>query len=229
MCGRFSWIQTEKKLLIHRFNLNDFPDELKPRYNIAPSQKAPVILNKSPRKLSMIRWGLIPHWSRDEKIGYKMINARAETLLEKPSFREPLQSKRCLVLSDGFYEWKKTPEGKQPYRITLKDNGLFTFAGLYDSWKTTEGADLYTFTIITTEPNDLMKNIHNRMPVILPQDKERLWLDYHLDAQDASHLLETYPSENMKAYPVSKMVNSVENDSPNIIEQVSVENQKTLF
>ena len=170
MCGRFSIAGFEG--IEERFQLEiEFPD-LKPNYNVAPSQNVPVILKHCSNQLALFKWGLIPFWAKDPSIGHKMINARAETVDEKPSFKTCLQRKRCLIVADGFYEWKKEGSTKRPHRITLKNKELFGFAGLWDAWKSPTGEIVNSCTIITTTPNELMEPLHNRMPVILPKDVE---------------------------------------------------------
>ena len=170
----------------------------------------------------MMRWGLVPFWAKEPSIGYKMINAKSETLTEKPSFRKPFKEKRCLVLADGFYEWEKTDKkNKVPYRFVLKNRQPFAFAGLWDVWKTPEGDTLLSFTIITTRANELMERIHDRMPVILNEKDEAKWLDPEFkDTDKLSSLLQPYPSEQMVAYKVSTIVNSPKNDTPSCIEPV---------
>ena len=170
----------------------------------------------------MMRWGLVPFWAKEASIGYKMINAKSETLAEKPSFRKPFKEKRCLVLADGFYEWEKTDKkNKVPYRFVLKNRQPFAFAGLWDVWKTPEGDTLLSFTIITTRANELMERIHDRMPVILNEKDEAKWLDPEFkDTDKLSSLLQPYPSEQMVAYKVSTIVNSPKNDTPSCIEPV---------
>ena len=145
-------------------------EDFRPNYNAAPTQNLPLILNSDPATISLGRWGLIPSWAKEQKIGNRMINARAETLLQKPSFRTPFRKHRCLVLADGFYEWKKTSDGKIPHRIALKDNQPFAFAGIWEMWTAPEGEEIRSFSIITTEPNQLMKPLHHRMPVILKKE-----------------------------------------------------------
>ncbi len=167
MCGRYS-IFTPKNALQIRFNALR-AEALKPTYNAAPTQNLPVILNSEPTTINLCRWGLIPSWAKEERIGNRMINARAETLLQKPSFRIPFKKQRCLVLTDGFYEWKKTSDGKIPHRVSMRDDEPFAFAGIWEVWKTPDGEDVKSFSIITTEPNELMKPLHNRMPVIIRQ------------------------------------------------------------
>jgi putative SOS response-associated peptidase YedK len=156
MCGRFSLVSVGQALK-ERFGLDDVP-ELKPRYNIAPSQETAIITNEEPGKVTLAKWGLVPNWAKED-MAHKMINARAESLAEKPAYRDSFKHRRCLVLADGFYEWKKVGNNKIPYRITT--DGIFSMAGLW------ERKDKITFTIITTEPNDFMKDIHNRMPLVL--------------------------------------------------------------
>ena len=217
MCGRFSFSPLTK-IIEERFNVKVDKTDYKPRYNCAPSQNLAVISNVSQGKLSYFRWGLIPFWAKDKSIGNKLINAKAETISEKPSFRNSFKRKRCLVLSDGFYEWKKENE-KIPFRITMNDNSLFTMAGIWDSWKDNEDEIVNSFAIITTTPNELLKNIHNRMPVILHKTNENDWLNNN-NRDVLSELLKPYPFELMQAYQVSKLVNSPANDNPEIIKPV---------
>ena len=219
MCGRFSIVGFEG--IEQRFQIEiEFPD-LEPNYNVAPSQNVPVILNHGSNHLAMFKWGLIPFWAKDPSIGHKMINARAETVDEKPSFKTCLQRKRCLVVADGFYEWKKEGATKRPYRITLKNKELFGFAGLWDTWKSPTGEIVNSCSIITTTPNGLMKPIHNRMPVILPRDVEPVWLDQSItDSYFLKSLLTPYPANLMIAYEVSAFVNSVKNNGPECLVSV---------
>lgn len=212
MCGRFTFIDIED--IRERFKTE--PINLKPNYNVAPTQNIPVILN---HQLSMFRWGLIPFWAKDPSIGNKIINARAETVDEKPSFKHSLQRKRCLILADGFYEWKKEGSSKRPYRVTLKDRELFGFAGLWDTWKSSAGDIVNSCTIITTRPNELMEGIYDRMPVILSRNAEHVWLDQSIvDSGFLKSLLVPYPAELMVAYEVSAFVNSVKNNGPECLE-----------
>ena len=225
MCGRIT-LSTDKDDLQSRWGFIDpsgVLDLIKPRYNIAPSQNSPTLMVKEDRRvLVMMRWGLVPFWAKEPSIGYKMINAKSETLSEKPSFRKPFKEKRCLVLADGFYEWEKTDKkNKVPYRFILKNRQPFAFAGLWDVWKTPEGDTLLSFTIITTRANELMERIHDRMPVILNEKDEAKWLDPEFkDTDKLSSLLQPYPSEQMVAYKVSTIVNSPKNDTPSCIEPV---------
>lgn len=216
MCGRFTFIDIED--IRERFNAD--PIDFKPNYNVAPTQDVPVILPN--HQLALFRWGLIPFWAKDPSIGNKMINARAETVDEKPSFKHSLQRKRCLVVADGFYEWKKEGSTKRPYRITLKDQGLFGFAGLWDTWKSPTGDIINSCSIITTTPNDLMIPIHNRMPVILPREVEHVWLDLSIvESGFLKSLLVPYPADQMMAYEVSTLVNSPKNNGPECLVSVS--------
>ncbi len=225
MCGRIT-LTTDKDDLQSRWGFIDpsgVLDLIKPRYNIAPSQNSPTLMVKEDRRvLIMMRWGLVPFWAKEASIGYKMINAKSETLTEKPSFRKPFKEKRCLVLADGFYEWGKTDKkNKVPYRLVLKNRQPFAFAGLWDIWKTPEGDKLLSFTIITTSANELMESIHDRMPVILHEKDEAKWLDPEFkDTEKLSSLLQPYPSELMEAYKVSTIVNSPKNDTLACIEPV---------
>lgn len=219
MCGRYGFIPGSKKQFQERFRIDRVNFELKPRYNVAPGQIMPVITRNSPNKAEEMKWGLVPFWAKDPKIGYKMINARAETVAIKPSFRRSLMKQRCLIPVSGFYEWKKTDNTKIPYYIHLKNAELFSFAGLYDVWKDAEGKELKSYTIITTEPNTLMAEIHNRMPAILSETTEETWLDpANQNLSQLVGLLNPYMTIDMSANPVSKLVNNPENDSPEILK-----------
>ena len=224
MCGRFTNTSSSEAMQF-RFDLDAEVTTFQPRYNIAPTQTVPVVIEdrnaQQGRRLVQMRWGLVPVWAKDMSIGNRMINARSETLIEKVSFKQLFQKKRCLIPADGFYEWKKNGSTKQPMRIVLKSRQLFGFAGLWSAWKNTEGNELQTFTIITTEPNTLTREIHNRMPVILKPENEKDWLDsksYQLEK--LKQFLMPYPSEEMTAYPVSGIVNNPNNDESNCIAAV---------
>lgn len=218
MCGRYT-LATPTQKLAESFSGFEVPAELPPRYNVAPTQPIAVVANNGQHKVEFFQWGLIPSWAKDPKIGNQMINARAETLGEKPAFRNAYKRRRCLVLADGFYEWRKEEDGaKTPMYIRLASGDPFAFAGLWEMWQTAEDTIL-SCTIITTDPNDLMAQIHNRMPVILPPAAYEQWLDpAERRPDDLQGLLHPYPTELMTAYPVSKMVNSPKNDSPALIE-----------
>ena len=230
MCGRYSLTTPVEGLR----QLFDFPERLnlEPRYNIAPTQSvaavrhAPPVAEKSDepppgggQQLVLLRWGLIPHWAKDISIGSRMINARAETLAEKPSFRSAFHKRRCLILADGFYEWQKQDKGpKQPYRIARRDGGPFAFAGLWERWRdAAAGSLIESCTIVTTNASTLLRPIHDRMPVILPPPTFDAWLDSETKSEVALGLLRPYDGDDLMAYPISTRVNSVANDDAAII------------
>lgn len=218
MCGRFT-LTENLEALVERFDIQSpLNFEYQPRYNIAPSQSVIAVINNEGLSImGLLTWGLIPSWSK-EKSPYKMINARAETLAVKPSFKNLFKNRRCLIPADGFYEWKKENDKKSPYRIKMKDSKLFAMAGLWDGWVSPAGETIYTCTIVTTEANELIKPIHNRMPLILPREKEQLWLDSTIDAFNVfTDILKPYPANELHYYPVSSMVNSPKNDLPDNI------------
>jgi putative SOS response-associated peptidase YedK len=223
MCGRFT-LTIDPMHLQQAFPWAVIPDDLPPRYNVAPSQPVAVIPNTGENKLTMFKWGLIPSWSKDPSIGDRMINARSETLAEKPSFRNAYRRRRCLILSDGFYEWQQNPtlRTKQPVFIRFEDKRPFAFAGLWEIWNSPDGSEIRSCTIITTQPNALLQPIHNRMPVILPPETYQEWLSREERLPEKlNHLLTPFPPEEMVAYPVSKMVNSPQVDSPELIRPVN--------
>lgn len=208
MCGRYTVI-TPAPGLAKRFDAKEASSPA-PNYNAAPSQALPIITNATPGQIQLVSWGLVPSWSRDPAGGPKPINARAETLGEKPSFRQLLARRRCLVLADSFYEWQATERGKIPHRILLQSEEPFAFAGLWDEWVDRASGEVHpTFTIITTEPNELMAKLHNRMPVILPgPDAERAWLADDLSAAQHQQLLVPYDTHLMREYAITTRVNS---------------------
>ncbi len=220
MCGRFT-LTIDPTALQEAFPWAIIPDDLLPRYNIAPSQPVAVIPNTGDNTVTMYKWGLIPSWAKDPSIGDRMINARAESLAEKPSFRNAYHRRRCLILSDGFYEWKQNPDlkSKQPMYIQLKNRKPFAFAGLWEVWHASDGSEIKSCTIITTQPNELLETIHNRMPVILHPEVYSAWLSSE-DRQPAQldKLLVPYPAADMVAFPVSKMVNRPEVDAPELVK-----------
>lgn len=222
MCGRYSQAAGLGSLSA-RFGLEppDFP--LPPRYNIAPTQNAPVVVLEDRRRLRLMRWGLIPRWAKDPAIGSRMINARAETIREKPSFKIPFERGRCLVLADGFFEWKKEVASrlKTPMLIRLKDAKPFAFAGLFDRWRGPEEKEIVSYTIITTSANEAIKPIHDRMPVILRQEDEGVWLDPKTSLEQAERLLVPYPAAEIESHPVSTLVNSPSHDSPDCLKSAS--------
>lgn len=224
MCGRFT-LTSDQMGLLNAFPQFTFPEKYAPRFNIAPSQPILAIPNDGKNTADFFSWGLIPSWAKDPTIGSHLINARAETLNEKPAFRSGYKYHRCLLLADGFYEWKNQPgtKTKVPYFIRLKSGSPFAFAGLWDSWHSPDGSLINSATIITTEPNSLMATLHNRMPVILPPDAYTQWLDPSVRTPESlQHLLLSYPSENMMAHPVSTLVNSPANDSPECLIPANV-------
>ncbi|WP_126428786.1 SOS response-associated peptidase [Brevibacillus marinus] len=220
MCGRFTLV-TDPEQLLKRFLLDELLFELQPRYNIAPGQLIPAIIaSGGKRRIGQLKWGLVPSWASDERIGYKMINARAETLTAKPAFRNLLVRKRCIIPADGFYEWKATDRGKQPMRIVLKSGEPFGFAGLYDTWTAPDGRKVHTCTIITTQANEVVADIHHRMPVILRPEDEQIWLDRdRYDPDLLQSLLVPFDPGAMRAYPVSALVGSPKHDGPECMEE----------
>ncbi|MCI0520039.1 MAG: SOS response-associated peptidase [Chloroflexi bacterium] len=213
MCGRFT-LTADIPALQELFPWLSFPADLTPRYNIAPSQPVAVIANDGENRLDFYSWGLIPSWAKDPSIGNKMINARAETLQEKPSFRAAFRRRRCLILADGFYEWRQEAAGpKTPMYIRLASAAPFAFAGLWETWNAPDGSQILSTAIITTSPNELMASIHNRMPVILPQAAHAQWLQPgEGDPAALQALLAPYAAAEMTAFPVSRLVNDPKND-----------------
>jgi putative SOS response-associated peptidase YedK len=221
MCGRFTLTLSPEDLQAAFPNF-DIPSDVPPSYNIAPSQPIPVVVNDGTNKLDFYTWGLIPSWTKPENFGkYSLINARSETAAEKPSFRSSFKRKRCLILCDGFFEWSKSNsgKGKTPYYISMKDHSAFAFAGLWETWNSPDGGSIKTACILTTQPNLLVKPIHDRMPVILSSDSYQVWLnEKEVQPADLQELMKPYPDEAMQAYPVSTYVNSPKNNSPQCIQ-----------
>jgi len=219
MCGRYTLSSGES--LYKRFKIDQISGRIKPNYNIAPGMMMPVVIRQSPNQIMMMKWGLIPSWAKDIRIGYKLINARVETLRQKPAFRSSLYTKRCFVPASGFYEWEHKERSKIPYYIKLKSEELFAFAGLYDVWKDAEGKEIRSYTIITCDSNKLVAKIHDRMPVILRKDHEAMWLkEGETDIDRLLSLLNPYPEKEMEAYVVSSLVNSPKNNNKSLIEAV---------
>ena len=215
MCGRYTLTSSGEELAL-LFDISDLPLVV-PRYNLAPTQEAAVVRVPAPgepRRLDLLKWGLIPYWAKEAKIGNSMINARAESAAEKPAYRTSFKKKRCLIPTDGFYEWKKEGKLKQPYLIHRQDGKPFAFAGLWSSWRNPEQEKpVETFTILTTDANDLLRPLHDRMPVILDPKDFDLWLDPKIDdAAKLQSLLVPHAVEGFEAFPVSRMVNSPTND-----------------
>ena len=220
MCGRYTFQPTEE--FYRRFNLANRLNGLMPRYNIAPGQMVPVIIAQSPRLIVRMRWGLIPHWAKDQKTAYKMINARVETLTQRPAFRGLLSHNRCLVPASGFYEWQGAGRDKTPYYIHPEGQPYVAFAGLYDVWINPRGEELFTFTIITTEADPFMARLHNRMPVVLERELEDAWLDPEVTStSEVLGLLERSAGVPLDAYPVSRMVNKPSVDGQELIRPMA--------
>ena len=221
MCGRYTLI-ADLGDLAQRFEFDGGDFSYDPGYNIAPTESVLTVRNVEGREAAFMRWGLVPFWAKDPKIGARMINARAETVAEKPAFRNALKKRRCLVLADGYYEWQKTPVGKRPFRIILKSGEPFAMAGLWETWRDPQGNVVPSCTIITTAVNDFLAPIHNRMPVILPREREELWLDSGVEVPvSLTDILAPYPDEGMDAYEVSTMVNYAGNDGPEVIARAT--------
>jgi putative SOS response-associated peptidase YedK len=232
MCGRFTLHHSAAELA-QRFEVQKTLFEVEPRYNIAPGTDIPVVtLDSTGRKLQGFRWGLVPFWAKDASIGNKMINARAETLAEKASFKYSLTRRRCLIPADGFFEWKEeatsTSRGKnkQPMHIRMKDEGLFAFAGLWEEWRDKEDPKspvLKSCTIITGTPNRLLSSMHHRMAVILPRELEEAWLDPNIsEAGQVLQMLRVFPDEGMEAFPVSTKINTPAYDAPDCIAPIEL-------
>ena len=219
MCGRFT-LTVNPADLQDAFSNYSFPEKFAPRFNIAPTQPVLAIPNDDKFRADFFVWGLIPMWAKDPSIGSRLINARGETLAEKPSFRGGYKYKRCLIVADGFYEWKAFGEkkSKSPYFIHMKDRKPFAMAGLWDTWEGPDGSSIKTCTIITTQPNDLMALIHDRMPVILhPRDYAK-WLNPAPQTpENLQPLIKPFPADDMSAYPVSTLVNKTTNDKPELV------------
>lgn len=225
MCGRFQ-LSLKGKHISERFNIEVFDEMYSPSFNCAPAQRLPVITNTTQGELSSFKWGLIPFWARDPKVGFKLINTRAETIREKPSFKQAFIKRRCLIPANGFYEWRKSD--KLPFRIFLKNEALFAFAGIWEVWKDAEEKPIHTFSIITTSPNKLMESIHDRMPVILPREDEDAWLTEQ-NPDLLQKLLVPFNSSKMEAYSISKKVNSPRNNGFEIVLPATEESQGSLF
>ena len=218
MCGRFAQTISLKDI-IRAFFIEDVLGDPagNRRYNIAPGQEVVAVTAPERRRLlTEFKWGLVPAWAKDRSIGNRMINARAETVLEKPGFRGAFKSRRCLIPASGFYEWKKESKNRIPYFIRLKSQEPMAFAGLYEHWKAGD-QELHTCTILTTEPNELLASVHNRMPVILPGDVHDRWLDSTVDIPEIKKIIVPFESDKLEVYRVSTLVNSPSNDSPDCI------------
>ncbi len=224
MCGRSSLTKTEKELE-ERFRANFYSEDLErynplPNFNVAPTQLHPVITQQEPEVIHLYRWGLIPFWAKDMKIGSKMINARIEGIAEKPAFRQAFEKRRCLVPFDGYYEWMKTPGGKIPYRIRVTNTDIFTIAGLYENWKSPEGKLIHSFTLITKEADPVIAHLHDRMPLILLPEQESLWIDSAVPTKDVINNLQPVPGEFLTWYQVSDRVNKVTENDAGLVKAV---------
>jgi putative SOS response-associated peptidase YedK len=224
MCGRFT-LSVFPEVLTQIFEVEKIPD-FKPQYNIAPTQMVLVVLYNTEgnkREIQRLRWGLIPSWAKEQSMGARLINARAETVAEKPAFRRAFKRQRCLVVADGFYEWQRQNGKKQPYYFRLSNGKPFGFAGLWEEWQSSEQERIKSCTILTTQANELLQMVHDRMPVILQQESYDLWLDPQVhDVELLQPLLYPYPSEAMTSYPVTTLVNSPKNNSAECITPVKI-------
>lgn len=219
MCGRAYATYTDDEIEMRYFRSGKRRNPLPPltqSFNLAPSQSGLVIRQfpDESRSADLLRWGLVPAWAKDEKIGYKMINARAETAFEKPSFKNAIRSRRCIVPLSGFFEWKKDPQKKRPYKLFLKDRPIMSVAGLWETWRD----QLQTFTILTTEANELVRNVHDRMPVILSESDEDAWLDPKTPEDQVRKLLKAFPAQEMQSAEISELVNSPRNNRREILD-----------
>jgi len=220
MCGRFV-AKSEKDELINEFGIDIFESPVAISYNIAPFQAVGVIINNNGIRYTPLVWGLVPSWSKDVKIGYKMINCRSETILEKKSYRDAFKRRRCLIPADGFYEWRREDKNKTPFFIYLKSEKPFCFAGIWEIWQDAEGNELHSFSILTTSANRLIKAIHDRSPVIIPKEHYHLWLTTpETEINKLLPLLKPYEKEEMDMYPVSSIVNSPKNNNPDCIKRI---------
>jgi putative SOS response-associated peptidase YedK len=226
MCGRYGISATKEELknyLSEHYKIDVLDENITlPRYNIAPGQNAISLINDGTKfRVGLLKWGFVPSWAKDENVGYKMINARSETLKEKPAFKKSLEQRRCIIIADGFFEWYRTTSTKTPYYFYLKNNRIFGFAGLWTKKAREDGSNLYTCTIITTKANNLMSEIHDRMPVILSEKDAKIWLDPSLrDTQALEKLLKPYELDDLQFHKVSSRVNFADNDDEDIIKEV---------
>lgn len=226
MCGRFTItvdLEDLREYLVDHYDITELKSEFQlPRYNIAPTQDVITIINDGTKnRVGLLKWGLVPSFAKDEKIGVSMINAKSETLIEKPSFRSSFQTKRCVILADSFYEWKREDDKKTPMRIGLNNNNIFPMAGLWSTFIRPDGTKLHTTTIITTKANEIMSEIHDRMPVILDDDSLKTWLNpKNQNLDQLTKIMKPYDSKMMYAYKVSPLVNNARNDMKECIAKV---------
>ena len=227
MCGRYTLTADAESIQL-AFDLETVAN-WRPRYNIAPSQLAPAITSENPARLSFLKWGLVPSWAKDPAIGSRMINARAETAAEKPSFRAAFKRRRCLVPADGFFEWARQGSRKAPMYIHLENRAVFAFAGLWESRARPDGSKLETCAILTTEANELIRPLHHRMAVVLPPEHYDIWLSPKTLAEELMLLMSPYPAEKMRVYEVSPQVNHPANDHPAVIDPFEPPRQQPFF
>lgn len=233
MCGRFRLSRKYREIREY-FDISEDPG-WEPRYNIAPTDSVLAVrqrLDAPGRTLSTMRWGLIPYWSKDSKGSARMINARSEEIANKPAYREAFRQRRCLIPADGFYEWKRVGKAKQAFHFGMSDDSLFAFAGIWERWKNPAGEKIESCSILTTSPNKLLADIHDRMPVIMPPDTYDLWLDPAFEnTGELSQVLRPFNPSLMRRYPVSSRVNSVKNDDVKCLDEVlcSIDYQKEIF
>lgn len=222
MCGRFAQ-RSDPKRLAKQFGLEEVPN-LEPRYNIAPTQDIPAVREtEDGREMSLYKWGLVPSWAKDTTMGARLINARSETVREKPAFRQAFKQRRCIIPADGFYEWQRTEGRKQPFFFQMRDELPFGFAGLWEQWKGEEGEAINSCTILTTEANEVLRPVHDRMPVILHPDDYSLWLDHDVRKLEmVEELLRPYSSKEMFGYPVNPAINSPRNQGAGLLERAAV-------
>ena len=220
MCGRYT-IASPEEWIREEFDLFELPSDYRPRYNVAPSQEVLAVVQAGDtRRAGWLRWGLVPFWAKELAIGNRMINARAESVAEKPAFRNSFRRRRCLIVADGFYEWQQTDESKVPMWIHRRSHRPFAFAGLWDRWQPPEGEPVVSCTIVTTSANDALRPIHERMPVILPREARATWLDPSADVDALLSVLRPYEGDDLEAHAVSTLVNSPKNDVPDCITPV---------
>ena len=221
MCGRYSLIIADLGELARRFEFYGDWLAFESMYNVAPTHDVLTVVGGDGRRAGYMRWGLIPRWAKDMKTGSRMINARAETVAEKPAFRDALRRRRCLILADGFYEWQRNGEERRPMRVVMRSGEPFAFAGIWSVWKDTDGNRIPTCAIITTTANDALRPIHDRMPVVLPREEEGFWLDPAVEDPEAiTSVLRPAANDAMKAFEVSTLVNKVANNGPEVAEAV---------
>jgi putative SOS response-associated peptidase YedK len=229
MCGRYTLVKTIEEVK-DRFAVSDVQSRYSMRWNAAPSQNLPVITNSNHEELSFYRWGLVPSWSKDLSVGFQTINARIESIFEKPAFQYAIQHQRCLVIADGYYEWKTIGKDKIPYYIKFENHQMFALAGIWETWKSQKGELIYSFSIVTIPSISKLQEIHDRMPIILTKEDEINWISEHKITQNQlDEYMKKSQNQNLMAYTVGKKVNSAETDSPDLILPVSHKVQGSLF